>query len=241
MSNFLNTSILSAFLKDGQLDANRRGLHNIDLLNEGIPYTPWDRIAKIVIDKETITITERTWTLKKDEKGKIYKHEYVPQALLEARKQSGMKAPNGQPLFNENGEFFRVLALPPYNDKRDPRVITVWTDIQGVVILWARQSHEFARLRDKRPVYNLDIPEFEFKFKQNYDDIEGLEGYKFDTRDEKTDPNTGISVRRTYGTKEELLKEIQEIAQVGHSLKIDLKKPTLPLDLVNQWTTIGVV
>ena len=95
-------NILSAIVKNGaKIDLTREGLYGVDLCREGKIFTEWPRIGKIIVDREEVTLIERSSTLVKDENGMIQVHYYVDPAELLSRKNSDLRDGQGKKVFND--------------------------------------------------------------------------------------------------------------------------------------------
>lgn len=211
----IGRSVLSAIIKgDRPMEARREGLYGTDLPKIGQIFTDWGRIKEVIIQKESIILTERINTIiKNQETGALEILHHVHPEEADAKARSGSVNSQGQPLFTREGGYVERILLPKDNGKRDPQVINSWKHIQGAVILWARQSGEFAKMKDRRVIYNLDIPNFVFTVEPELDEISEAEGLNFSVGEEyKSDKITNFGSNSTYATKEEFVQELKRLA-----------------------------
>jgi hypothetical protein len=224
------------------IQINSEGIFGVDLLREGKIFTEWERIKTIEIFESEVLLTERTFTYIKDkEKGTLTIHYYVDPLTLQARAASNLVDEKGQPMCNSKGEYISKIFLPPADKERDPRTLLCWKDFENMTLLWARQSGEFAKLKDRRFVYNKDIPEFIWHVEPRLD-LEDYEGFGFDIPEEyKNSKITKFGESQNFARKEDLISELKSILEAKETGKVLMIKPN-PIkteQLINQWSSIG--
>jgi hypothetical protein len=105
-------------------------------------------------------------------------------------------------LGNAPGKRIRVK-----HDAGDQQAVDHYINIEGQTMFWARQSGIMTYLRDKTPVYNLDVPPVVFHCYSRKDDVEGFE-------DMKISPEHGghrMYKKRNYAYHDEFRKELVQI------------------------------